>query len=178
MVCRLILVYCFCSKFIESNIELLSQSSHINPPRNFSSVASSLGIIASDMIHRSRFTSLSVVFCFLYLSPSKIFQSIFILYTGDPSTLLPFFCLDSVNSLQIQDTKINLHTNISSLETPTERDLISSLQAGNNLSQLLYLCTFHFPLKQSSPWRYYFNIEGETLMGSLFDATLHRGRFK
>ena len=54
--------------------------------------------------------------------------------------LLPFFCLDSINSLQKQCTKINLHTNISSLETPTKRFLISSLQAGNILLHFLYLC--------------------------------------
>ena len=34
----------------------------------------------------------------------------------------------------------------------------------------------HFPSKQSSSWRYYFDREGEALIGNLFDATLHRGR--
>ena len=34
----------------------------------------------------------------------------------------------------------------------------------------------HFSSKQSSSWRYYFDREGEALIGSLFDATLHRGR--
>ena len=34
----------------------------------------------------------------------------------------------------------------------------------------------HFLSKQSSSRRYYFNREGEALMGSLFDAILHRGR--
>ena len=34
----------------------------------------------------------------------------------------------------------------------------------------------HFSSKQSSSWRYYFDREGEALIGSRFDATLHRGR--
>ena len=34
----------------------------------------------------------------------------------------------------------------------------------------------HFSSKQSSSWRYDFHREGEVLIGSLFDATLHRGR--
>ena len=51
-------------------------------------------------------------------------------------SLLPFFCLDSINSLQKQDTRINLHTNICSLETPTKRDLISSTW------QEIFCCNF------------------------------------
>ena len=83
---------CFCSEFIEPNIELPSQSSHFN-------------------------------------------------HSSEKSFFFLFFCLDSINSLQKQDTKINLYTNLlGSLETLTKRDLISSLPVGNISSHLLYLC--------------------------------------
>ena len=74
---RLILVSCFCSEFIEPNIELPSQSSHFN--------------------HSSQ-------------------KSFFFLF------LLRFHKLAAETRHQ--------HTNISSLETPTKRDLISSLKGG------------------------------------------------